>query len=29
MHSTNQPLRMPMQLWAADQFPTAVVRAPE
>lgn len=29
MHSTNQPLRMPMQLWAADQFPTAVVRAAE
>jgi len=27
MHVANQPLRMPMQLWVADQFPTAVIRA--
>jgi hypothetical protein len=29
MHTSNQPLRMPMTLWAADQFPTAVIRAAE
>ena len=29
MHTSNQPLRMPMTLWAADQFPTAVIRAQE
>jgi len=29
MHNSNQPLRMPMQLWAAQQFSTAVIRAQE
>jgi len=29
MHGTNQPLRMPMTLWAAQQFSTAVIRAEE
>ena len=29
MHSAGQPLRVPMTLWAADQFPTAVIRAQE
>jgi len=29
MHTSGQPLRMPMTLWAADQFPTAVIRAQE
>jgi hypothetical protein len=29
MHASNQPLRMPMQLWAAQQFSTAVIRAQE
>ncbi len=29
MHVSNQPLRMPMQLWAAQQFSTAVIRAQE
>ncbi len=28
-HTSNQPLRMPMTLWAADVFPTAVIRAEE
>jgi hypothetical protein len=27
MHNSGQPLRMPMTLWAADRFPTAVIRA--
>jgi len=29
MHNAGQPLRIPMTLWAADQFPTAVIRAQE
>lgn len=29
MHNSNQPLRMPMQLWAAQQFSTAVIRNQE
>ncbi len=29
MHNANQPLRMPMQLWAAQQFSTAVIRPQE
>ncbi len=29
MHNSNQPLRMPMTLWAAQQFSTAVIRAEE
>lgn len=29
MHSSNQPLRMPMTLWAAQQLPTAVIRTEE
>jgi hypothetical protein len=29
MHNANQPLRLPMQLWAAQQFSTAVIRPQE
>jgi hypothetical protein len=29
MHSSGQPLRMPMTLWAAQQFSTAVIRPQE
>jgi hypothetical protein len=29
MHSASQPLRMPMTLWAAQQFSTAVIRPQE
>jgi len=29
MHNSNQPLRMPMTLWAAQQFSTAVIRPAE
>ncbi len=29
MHTSNQPLRMPMTLWAAQQFSTAVIRTEE
>lgn len=29
MHNSNQPLQMPMQLWAAQKFDTAVMRPQE
>jgi len=29
MHNSNQPLRLPMSLWAAQQFSTAVIRPQE